>query len=88
METQVTVIAPDIYRLSTYLSDADSMFNQFLIDADQRCCSTPSRARLTTATGPTIRALADPGAAHTRSDARSDLCRELPAGVPRPGGRL
>lgn len=35
METQVNEIAPDIYRLSTYVSDADFMFNQFLIDADQ-----------------------------------------------------
>lgn len=35
METQVNEIAPDIYRLSTYISDADFMFNQFLIDADQ-----------------------------------------------------
>lgn len=25
METQVTEIAPDIYRLSTYLSDADTV---------------------------------------------------------------
>ena len=35
MDTQVTEIAPDICRLSTYLSDADFMFNRFLIDADQ-----------------------------------------------------
>ncbi|MGH3981135.1 MAG: hypothetical protein ACRDST_00245 [Pseudonocardiaceae bacterium] len=35
MDTQVTEIAPDIYRLSTYLSDADFMLNQFLIDAEQ-----------------------------------------------------
>jgi flavorubredoxin len=31
METQVAEIAPDIYRLSTYNSDADFMFNQFLV---------------------------------------------------------
>ncbi len=35
METQVNEIAPDVYRLSTYVSDADFMFNQFLIDAEQ-----------------------------------------------------
>ncbi|WP_338932902.1 MBL fold metallo-hydrolase [Streptomyces netropsis] len=35
METQVTEIAPDIYRLSTYISDADFMFNQFLVDAEE-----------------------------------------------------
>jgi flavorubredoxin len=35
METQLTEIAPDIYRLSTYSSDADFMWNQFLIDADE-----------------------------------------------------
>lgn len=35
METQVDEIAPDIYRLSTYISDADFMFNQFLIDAEE-----------------------------------------------------
>jgi ODP family beta lactamase len=35
METQVTEIAPDIYRLSTYSSDADFIWNQFLIDADE-----------------------------------------------------
>jgi flavorubredoxin len=35
METTVTEIAPDIYRLSTYVDQADFMFNQFLIDAEQ-----------------------------------------------------
>ncbi|MGQ0774694.1 MAG: hypothetical protein ACT4NY_09795 [Pseudonocardiales bacterium] len=35
MQTQVTEIAPDIYRLSTYLSDADFMYNQFVIDAEE-----------------------------------------------------
>ena len=31
METQVTEIAPDVYRLSTYVSDADIQFNQFVV---------------------------------------------------------
>ena len=31
METQIAEIAPSIYRLSTYVSDADFMFNQFLV---------------------------------------------------------
>jgi len=31
VETQVTEIAPDIYRLSTYNADANFMFNQFLV---------------------------------------------------------
>ena len=35
METTVTEIAPDIYRLSTYIPEADFMFNQFLIDAEE-----------------------------------------------------
>jgi flavorubredoxin len=35
METTVAEIAPDIYRLSTYIAEADFMFNQFLIDADE-----------------------------------------------------
>jgi len=35
MQTQMTEIAPDIYRLSTYLSDADFMYNQFVIDAEE-----------------------------------------------------
>ncbi|MBB5121025.1 beta-lactamase [Streptomyces eurocidicus] len=35
METTVTEIAPDVYRLSTYVSDADFLFNQFLIDAEE-----------------------------------------------------
>jgi len=35
MDTTVTEIAPDIYRLSTYVSDANFMFNQFLIDAEE-----------------------------------------------------
>ncbi|ARZ71978.1 beta-lactamase [Streptomyces albireticuli] len=35
METTVTEIAPDVYRLSTYISDADFLFNQFLIDAEE-----------------------------------------------------
>jgi flavorubredoxin len=35
METQVTEIAPDIYRLSTYVRDANLLYNQFLIDAEE-----------------------------------------------------
>lgn len=35
METQVTEIASNIYRLSTYLSDANIVHNQFLINAEQ-----------------------------------------------------
>jgi flavorubredoxin len=35
METTVTEIAPDIYRLSTYVGDADFQFNQFLVDASE-----------------------------------------------------
>jgi flavorubredoxin len=35
METSVAEIAPSIYRLSTYIPEADFMFNQFLIDAEQ-----------------------------------------------------
>src|SRR5450755_1631845 len=35
MDTQVTEIAPDIYRLSTYSSDARLMWNQFLIDGEE-----------------------------------------------------
>ena len=31
METQIAEIAPNIYRLSTYVEDADFMFNQFLV---------------------------------------------------------
>jgi flavorubredoxin len=35
METQLTEIAADIYRLSTYSSDAHFMWNQFLIDGEE-----------------------------------------------------
>ena len=31
METEIAEIAPDIFRLSTYISEADFMFNQFLV---------------------------------------------------------
>ncbi len=31
METQIAEIAPNIYRLSTYVAEADFMFNQFLV---------------------------------------------------------
>jgi flavorubredoxin len=31
MQTEISEIAPNIYRLSTYVSDADFMFNQFLV---------------------------------------------------------
>jgi len=31
VETQVTEIGPDIYRLSNYNVDANFMFNQFLV---------------------------------------------------------
>ncbi|MFD4243163.1 MBL fold metallo-hydrolase [Streptomyces sp. NPDC058525] len=35
METTVTEIAPDIYRMSTYIGEANLLFNQFLIDAEE-----------------------------------------------------
>jgi len=35
METTVAEIAPDIYRLSTYIPEADFMFNQFLVAAEE-----------------------------------------------------
>lgn len=35
MDTLVTEIAPDVYRLSTYVSDGDIVFNQFLVDAEE-----------------------------------------------------
>ncbi|WP_448620577.1 hypothetical protein [Geodermatophilus sp. URMC 65] len=35
METQVTEIAPDVYRLSTYVDDVGIVFNQFLVAADE-----------------------------------------------------
>lgn len=35
METQVDEIASDVYRFSTYVSEADIVFNQFLIDAEE-----------------------------------------------------
>lgn len=35
METQIDEIAPDIFRLSTYLPEADFMFNQFLVLDDE-----------------------------------------------------
>jgi flavorubredoxin len=35
METRVDEIAPDIYRLSTYVEPADFTFNQYLIKADE-----------------------------------------------------
>ena len=31
METQTAEIAPNIYRLSTYVQDANLVFNQFLV---------------------------------------------------------
>ena len=35
METQVTEIAADVYRLSTYVDDVGIVFNQFLVAADE-----------------------------------------------------
>jgi flavorubredoxin len=35
VETQVDEIASDVYRFSTYVSEADIVFNQFLIDAEE-----------------------------------------------------
>jgi flavorubredoxin len=35
METEVAEIAPDIFRLSTFIPDADFMFNQFLLRDDE-----------------------------------------------------
>jgi flavorubredoxin len=35
METRVDEIADGIYRLSTYVPEADFMFNQFVVDADE-----------------------------------------------------
>jgi flavorubredoxin len=35
VETQIAEIAPDVYRLSTYVGDANLVFNQFLVDAKE-----------------------------------------------------
>jgi len=35
MSVPVDEIAPDIYRLSIYVAEADFMFNQFLVDGDE-----------------------------------------------------
>ena len=35
METEITEIARDVYRLSTYLDAADLTMNQFLVDGDE-----------------------------------------------------
>ena len=35
MRTEVAEIAPDIFRLSTYIAEADFMFNQFLLRDDE-----------------------------------------------------
>ena len=38
METHIAEIAPNIYRLSTYVEEADFMFNQFLV-VDEDCAN-------------------------------------------------
>lgn len=65
METTVDEIGPDIYRLSTCIPEADFMFNQFLIDAEEPLLFHtglrslfPLATCLTPATGVTIRSLA------------------------------
>ncbi|MGW5682035.1 hypothetical protein [Nonomuraea sp. NPDC003754] len=35
MDTTVTEVAPDVYRMSTFIPDAGIMFNQYLIDAEE-----------------------------------------------------
>ena len=35
MKTEVAEIGPDIFRLSTYIAEADFMFNQFLLRDDE-----------------------------------------------------
>src|SRR3954469_10037099 len=35
METRIDEIAPDIFRLSTYVRDANLVFNQFVVRADE-----------------------------------------------------
>lgn len=50
MDTTVTEVAPDIYRLSTFLEDADLLMNQFLVAGPEALlfhtacvpCSRPS----------------------------------------------
>ncbi|AWK70487.1 MBL fold metallo-hydrolase [Rhodococcus oxybenzonivorans] len=35
MDTTITEIAPDIYRMSTYIDDANLIMNQFLVDGEE-----------------------------------------------------
>lgn len=35
METRIDEIAPDLYRLSTYISQINLQFNQFLVNDDE-----------------------------------------------------
>ena len=44
METQTAEIAPNIYRLSTYVQDANLVFNQFVVDDQPLLFHTGLRA--------------------------------------------
>lgn len=41
--TQINEIAPDIFRISTYISRADLQFNQFLV-RDEQPSAVPHRS--------------------------------------------
>lgn len=45
MTTTITEIAPDIYRLSTFVDEANLTMNQFLVDGEEPCSSTPGSER-------------------------------------------
>ena len=40
--TQITEIAPDIYRISTFIPEVNLQFNQFLVRDGSPCCFTPA----------------------------------------------
>ena len=56
METKIDEIAPDIYRLSTWIADvappAGFTFNQFVIRGESPCSSTPACANCSRSSRP------------------------------------
>ncbi len=41
---QITEVAPDLFRLTTFLAPFNLQFSQFLVRDAHRCCFTPVRA--------------------------------------------
>lgn len=83
METRIDEIAPDLYRLSTYIAKIDLQFNQFLVNDDEPLLYHTGMAGMFPQVRAAVARIVDPslirwiGFSHFEADECGSLCEWL-----------